>query len=231
MRKLSVCITTWQRVELTLKCFEDVLDDIFVDEIIIVDDHSDIEIYNQLAEAVKDMPKVKLYRNEVNLDCYRNKREAISKATNEFCIIMDSDNILTKDYVTRIYSQLWVEDIAIMPEAALPNFIYSDYAGLYIDKQNVSKYIDLPFFETMLNCANYFVNRDFYLKAFDDSVEPVTSDSLFINYNWLMNDGMIYVLEGLRYEHLVHPQSHYITNCHRTGNFKDILIEKIRLLS
>lgn len=230
MRKLSVCITSWNRVELTLKCFEDVLDDDWISEIVIVDDCSDIEIYNKLAEAVKDMPKVKLFRNEVNLDCFKNKREAISKATNDFCILMDSDNILTKDYVTRIYSQLWVEDIAIMPEWALPNFNYTNYAGLYIDKYNVANYIDLPMFETMLNCANYFVNRDFYLKSFNDSIDPVTSDSLWLNYNWLLNGGMIHVLEGLRYEHLVHSDSHYIKNVHRTGTHREEIIEKIRNL-
>jgi len=230
MRKLSLCITTWNRVDLTLKCFEQVLDDIYVDEIVIVDDCSDIEIYNQLAEAVKDMQKVKLYRNEVNLDCYRNKREAISKSSNEWCILFDSDNIMTKDYVTKIYSQLWVEDIALMPEGALPNFIYSDYAGLYFDKYNVSEYIDRPMFETMLNCANYFVNRDFYLKVWDGTVDPVTSDSLYQNFNWLMNEGMVYVVPELFYDHLVHPQSHYINNVHRTGTFREDLIQKIRNL-
>ena len=60
MRKLSLCITTYNRCDLTLKCFEDVLDDSWVDEIILVDDCSEIEIYNKLADIVKDMPKVKL---------------------------------------------------------------------------------------------------------------------------------------------------------------------------
>lgn len=85
--------------------------------------------------------------------------------------------------------------------------------------------------ETCLNCANYFVNREFYLNAFNDSVDPVTSDSLWQNYNWLLNGGKIHIVEGLRYAHLVHDGSHYKINNSRTGNFKDILIEKLRLLS
>ncbi len=228
MSKLSLCITTWNRVELTLKCFEDVVDDPLVDEIVIVDDCSNDDSYTQLAEAVKNMPKVKLYRNETNLDCYLNKREAISKATNPWCVLFDSDNTITKQYIDKIYEQTWSEHIALMPDWAEPTFCYTEFSGLYIDRFNVNNYMGSPFFETCLNCMNYFVNRDFYLKVFDESIDPVTSDSLFQNYNWLRHGGSIHIVKDLRYSHLVHNGSHYRNNCHRTGNFHEELKEKIR---
>jgi len=69
-----------------------------------------------------------------------------------------------------------------------------------------------------------------YLEVWDGSVDPVTSDSLFQNYNWIMSGRKFKIVSGLEYEHKVHDGSHYVNNVHRIGDFKDILIEKIRNL-
>lgn len=150
-RKLSLVITNYNRCDLTLKCFEDVLDDSWVDEIVIVDDHSEIEIYNKLAEAVKGMAKVKLYRNEDNLDCYANKAMAICKATNEWCILFDSDNIIRKDYISAIYGQSWNNDTILAPVFAQYTFDYRQFEGHYILKDNVASYMGVGLFDTALN--------------------------------------------------------------------------------
>ena len=231
MRKISLCLTNYNRLELLLKSFADVYDDERISEIVISDDASDIGIYNDLKRITDTMPKVKLYRNENNMDCFVNKAISVTLATNKYCILLDSDNHISKDYLDKIYSEEWEENKALMPDWAMPLFSYTDYSGVVITKENISQYIDKPMLETCLNCANYFVNREFYLNAFNDSVDPVTSDSLWQNYNWLLNGGKIHIVEGLRYAHLVHDGSHYKINNSRTGNFKDILIEKLRLLS
>ena len=76
-RRISICIPTFQRVDMTLDSFKEVYDDERVSEIIIVDDASDISVFEELKSICDVLPKVKLYRNLTNQDCYFNKATAI----------------------------------------------------------------------------------------------------------------------------------------------------------
>jgi glycosyltransferase involved in cell wall biosynthesis len=216
MIPISICIPTHERYELLLESFDKVVKDDRVGEIVIVDDFSSEENYNDVRNAVKWMPKVKLYRNDKNLDCYRNKHEAISKATNEYCIILDSDNVIDKAFIDKIYQQEWEPETILAPDWAMPTFDYTEFSGLTVTRQNVADYMKKKFFTTCLNCMNYFVNRDKYMKVWDGSVDPVTADSIFQNYNWLKSGYKIKIVEGLRYFHRIHNGSHYQNNNQRT---------------
>jgi len=231
MRTLSICIPTWNRVEMTLNSFKEVYNDDRVEAIIIVDDASGEHIYNKLKEECDKLSKVKLYRNLTNRDCYANKYVSISLSPTDYCIILDSDNQIDTLYLDKIFEQEWAEDMILAPDWAKPTFNYTEYSNLIVSKDNLKEYIDKPMFETCLNCMNYFVNKDAYCDVWDATADPVTSDSLFQNYNWLMSGKYIHIVHGLRYNHLVHNQSHYINNVQRTGDFREILIEKIRKLN
>lgn len=231
MRELCICIPTWNRVDMTLKSFNKVYDDPRVKNIVIVDDASPLHIYQELKERTRDMPKVKLYRNVTNRDCYANKYVAASLSTTDYCIILDSDNEINTDYIDILDTYFWTEDMILAPEWAMPMFNYTEYAGLVVTKENIAEYIDKPMFETCLNCMNYFVNKNSYCEVWDATIDPVTSDSLFQNYNWIMSGRKILIVPELRYQHLVHDESHYINNVQRTGDFREILIEKIRKLN
>lgn len=231
MREICICIPTWNRVEMTLNSFSKVYDDERIKNIIIVDDASDLNVYKDLKEKCDKLEKVKLYRNLTNRDCYANKYVAISLSTTDYCIILDSDNQIDTTYIDKIYEQEWAKDMVLAPDWAEPMFNYTEYSNLIISKENLSKYIDKPMFETCLNCMNYFVNKDAYCDVWDATIDPVTSDSLFQNYNWLMSGKFIHIVDGLRYSHLVHNQSHYINNVQRTGDFREKLLEKIKELN
>ena len=231
MRTLSICIPTWNRVEMTLNSFKEVYNDDRVEAIIIVDDASDEHIYAKLKEECDKLSKVKLYRNLTNRDCYANKYVSISLSPTDYCIILDSDNQIDTSYLDKIFEQEWAEDMILAPDWAKPTFNYTEYSDLIISKDNLKEYIDKPMFETCLNCMNYFVNKDAYCDVWDATTDPVTSDSLFQNYNWLMSGKYIHIVHELRYNHLVHNQSHYINNVQRTGDFREILLEKIRKLN
>lgn len=231
---ISVCITTYNRTDLLYESFRQVLNDDRVSEIVIVDDHSIEDIWQTIFWQFNGVEKVKLYRNEKNLDCYRNKREAISKATNEWVIIFDSDNILTKSFIDRI-ENLFVAGLnpktVYQPSFAKPNFNFTRYEGLLVDKFNVPKYMVDSTFQTMLNAMNYLVHRDEYLKVWDGSIDPVTSDSIFQNYNWLKAGNKIYVVSELNYEHRVHNGSHYQNNVRRTPKgFHEEIVSKLNEL-
>lgn len=231
MRQLNICIPTWNRVEMTLQSFEKVYDDDRIKNIIIVDDASDLKYYSELKKHCDTLKKVKLYRNLTNRDCYANKYVATTLSTTDFCILLDSDNQIDRSYIDKVYETEWHDDLILAPEFARPNFDYTAYAELVITKDNIKEYIDKPMFETALNTMNYFVNAKKYGEIWDATVDPVTSDSLYQNYNWIMAGNKIKIVSGLQYNHLVHKESHYINNVQRTGDFREKLIEKIRSIN
>jgi glycosyltransferase involved in cell wall biosynthesis len=106
-RKISIAIPTWNRSEMTVQSFYEVYDDDRVSEIVIVDDASDMKIYEELKAMTDSLSKVTLYRNLQNRDCYENKYTAVSYATNDWVILLDSDNKIDKSYLDIIFGLEW----------------------------------------------------------------------------------------------------------------------------
>jgi hypothetical protein len=73
-----------------------------------------------------------------------------------------------------------------------------------------------------------FVNRDEYLQCFDPNVDPHSSDSIFMNYQWLNRGNSIYFVHELTYQHTVHENSHYKANCHKSPEFYKEIEEKLK---
>src|SRR6516164_9590800 len=177
---ISICVPTYNRYEMTVQCFEQVLHDDRIDEIVVVDDYSEDGSYELLKERFKYDSKVKIFRNKINLDCFLNKRMSIDLASNDWCILFDSDNVLDSFYLDLIFDYPWHDGMIFQPSTAYPHFNFEAYSGLVINKNNVANYIDKPMFETMLNAQNFFVNRSSYLETWNnmEQVNPVTSDSI-----------------------------------------------------
>lgn len=229
-RQISLCITTWMRTEMTMASFEQVLYDDRVSEIIIVDDASDPEVYDQLEDSIAGMDKVLLYRNSKNLGCYFNKKRAISAATNDYVVILDSDNIITPEYLDRIFERSWTPTTILAPSMGRTALDYTQYEGCVFSKENINLYLGKGNIEMLLNTFNFFVNRQKYLKIFDRTVEPVTSDSIWICYLWLKAGGNITVVPGMWYVHSVHNGSHYKNNSHKAPEFYQYVLEELKKL-
>lgn len=235
MKQISIAIPTWERTDLLYNSFSKVINDDRVGEIVIVDDCSSMAVYEEIKNTLKNKSKVKLYRNEVNFDCHFNKFVSVSKASNEFVIILDSDNEVNTDYLDRIYEQDWDDKTILQPSWAMPTFDFREYEGITLDKSNVSQYKGKPMLDTMLNACNYFVNRHEYMAAHNSSMDenpnPVTADSIFVAYHWMKNGGKIKVVPNLYYQHLVHDGSHYKNNVARTpSGFYESVIDKLKQL-
>lgn len=229
-RQITISIPTFERVEWTLRAFEQVLYDDRVKEIVISDDFSCPETYKQLEYATAGMDKVFLLGNEKNIGCYFNKKRAIGLSRTPWVIILDSDNIISTQYLDKIFEQKWKPKTILAPDRGLPALDYTAFSGLTITKENVASYLDQGNFQSLLNTFNFFINRDRYLETFDDSVDPWTSDSIYFCYCWLKNGGKIKVVEGLSYHHEIHKDSHYVTNCHKAPGFYQELLKKIKEL-
>lgn len=241
---ISLCITTYNRFELLFESFAQVLDDERISEIVIVDDCSDASIFNKVCIRVGELnwkyPKIKMFRNENNLGCYKNKREAVSKASNEWVILLDSDNVIDKIFVDTLYGarffqggDSWLKSVAYNPSFAKPHFDFRQFGDRVYNFDNVHTVADNPTFTTGLNAMNYFVNRDEFLRVFEDRSEPWTADSILINYNWLNAGNEIYFCPGLEYYHRIDGYgkengSHYKENYRKTGSLYDNIVTKLK---
>lgn len=217
-RKISICLPTYNRYQMTLESFAQVIDDKRISEIIISDDASTDNSFGQLLEYYMYSDKVKSYRNQTNQDCYKNKQIAINYASNDWCILLDSDNIINKSYIDTLFAiPEWKVNTIYTPDFAKPEFDFRTFTGITLKKENIAenlyKYNNL---KICLNAANYFVNREEYLLCHDSTVDPITSDSIYTCYNWLHSGNEIYVVPGLEYEHRIGHPSHYTENVHKT---------------
>lgn len=229
---ISACFTNHNRTELLFEAVKPFLEHEIISEVVISDDCSNDDVYRQLLTFAALHPKVRLFRNERNIDCYLNKREAVKRAINDWVFILDSDNIFTRQYIDRVES-LWIAGVndktVYQPSFAKPHFDFTKYEGTNVTKGNVSGYMGDATFQTMLNAFNYFVNRSEYLRVFDATINPVTSDSIFHNYNWLRSGNSIYVVPDLHYEHRVHAGSHYQQNVRKTpAGFHESVVKRLK---
>lgn len=214
--KLSLCLTNYNRTELLAASFAQVLKDERIGEVVISDDCSSDSVWEWLVNKYKDEPKVRLHRNEVNLGMLVNKNEAISLAKYKWCILFDSDNVLTTEYLDALFTHFnenhyaWQDNMIYMPTGALPNFDYSKYAGSVVFKTNAKALMNEPMFVCALNTCNYVVNRDSYLKVFNYNAEMKATDTIWFNYNWLKNNGGFFFVPNMTYQHLVHDESGFM---------------------
>jgi glycosyltransferase involved in cell wall biosynthesis len=230
-RQIGIAIPTYMRPEWTLRAFEQVLHDDRVASITIVDDFSPSESYSLLKIYVDGMDKVILFRNQSNVDCFRNKKNAIELSNQPWNILFDSDNKLDASYIDRLFEiEEWKHDTIYAPSWAAPHFDYRSFSDLTLTKENISQYMSWPMCSTMLNTCNYFVNRIEYLKVWCGDMDPVTADSIFFAFKWLESGRKIKVVSNLFYQHTVHDLSHYKQNAHRSGHLHMQIEHQLRNL-
>lgn len=227
--KVSLCITTYNRVDLTLKSFARILNDARVDDIVIVDDYSSDKVFRELSSKCFSS-KISLYRNTENLGMSRNKAKAISFARNEWCIIFDSDNIIDSTYLDALERAELFEDTIYMPSAALPNFDFREFSGLLIDQYNVKEYMNTPMFRVALNACNYVVQREKYLATYKHDPTIKGTDTISHNLNHLKAGGSFYIVPGMTYSHLVHAASGFMEHVDYNMKKAAEIENKIRML-
>lgn len=223
--KLSLCITTYNRYEMTIESFAQVIDDPRIDQIIIMDDASTDGSCEKLASYFQHNPKVNVIKKVINQGMSLNKRDAISHAGNEWVIVFDSDNIIGPGYLDAFYKDInlpsqfsnkYIDHIIFCPDFAKPNFDYRAFSakkpptyGLY-DAKDAARCIIDSRFNCLMNTCNYIVNRDYYLKTYQHNPEHKASDTIWHNYNHLKSGGIFRVVKDMQYEHRVHKGSGFM---------------------
>jgi len=233
-RHISLCLTCWNNKELLEESFAQVKNDPRISEIVISDDYSEAPNFIQMMNAFKGT-KVKLFRNQRNVGCYENKRNAIQHAKNDYVIIFDSDNVLRKEYIDAIYSCEWRPDTILQPEFAEPAFNFTPWAGMTITHENVANLFNTSNaakgqFDCLLNVMNYFVHRSSYLEVWQERDDPWAADSIFQNYNWFKSGRSMFVVPGMRYYHRLHTGSHFLAHEKKSRELHKELADKIKEL-
>ena len=144
---ISLAIPTYNRYGFLLEAMEKVVDDSRISEIIVSDDKSTDGSYERLQKlfTTPKYAKVKLRQNANNLDCYRNKCEAVLACSLPWVILLDDDNVMDSSYVDALYRlQEWDPDVLYLPELAKPSFDYRQFAGLTINRSNVASFLKFP---------------------------------------------------------------------------------------
>jgi len=217
---ISICIPTFSRPQMLKESFENVLSDPRVKEVVICDDCSPIHLFEEERILASKSKKIKLYRNKANLDCYRNKRQAVELASSPWVILLDDDNVVRTDYLDALWKLgKWDHRVIYMPEFAKPHFNYTHFSGQMVSRKNVRGLFFRQHFKCALNTCNYFLHRDTYLEAWNGSVNPHTSDTMFHAFNHLSKGGEFYFVPGLSYFHRIHSGSHFKNNHKKTGAF------------
>jgi glycosyltransferase involved in cell wall biosynthesis len=228
-RKISLALTTYNRIDDTLLSFNQLLNDDRISEIVINDDFSDIDIFENLKEKIKSLnsEKIKLLRNIENMGVSRNKKEAISLCNNDWVIIFDSDNIIDKSYIDKLYEEeIWYDDVIYCPDEAGP-FNYKFLGNLKLDKNDVIDRLNNSMMNCFLNTCNYFVNKQKYVEVYE--YEDIL-DTMNFCYLWLKRNYFLRVVENMHYIHRQRPDSDYMKYEHIYEKHIPIILEKIKKL-
>lgn len=239
---ISLAITTYNRSDLVIESFINVLNNDIITDIVIIDDCSDITIYENLRKLIMSLnhKKIRLIRNKHNIGVYLNKINAIKRSYNKWVILLDSDNVINNDYIKKITSLQLEDNILYCPsvlyDVTLTNvqWDYSEFCGKDIDRFNITDYVYDSNFQTSLNTSNHFFNRQTMLEAQSradvDISEISGGDSCYTSYLWLLSDNKINIVDNLYYGHRIHEGSFYIKHADKSIKFNDKIIQRMKEL-
>jgi glycosyltransferase involved in cell wall biosynthesis len=221
---ITVAIPYYNNKKYLEKTLELPLSSDFVSEIIIHDDCSDDEIEST-------HPKIKVYRNETNVGAFKNKYLAVSKSTNEWVYLLDSDNYFfdnSLDAVKNISPQRGKyyspSQLHLVNDGLDPNLdgkvVKYDFG--VVDSNKAKELLKSEFWEEfcwLINTGNFFVHRDDYIQSmrdvYEDSNYPYfEADAIVFCYNWLKKGNIIEIVNELWYNHTVRGDSY----SHSVGN-------------
>lgn len=229
LASISVAVTTYNRLDLTISAALPFLLDDRVSEIVIVDDCSTDGSYEKLVSFFAESKKTFIYRNDENIGMSKNKKKAVFLCQNPWVLLIDSDNSFDKSYLDAFFKevQIALPNVIYAPSAAKPHFIYRQYQNMIFSAANARNFIGQREFDCAINTCNYIVNRKFYLDAYVYDPEVKESDTVWHLYNHLKAGGKMKIVEGMEYDHLVHDgsgwRSHADENMAKANEIKELI--------
>jgi len=241
----SLCIPTMNRFDNFLKKYLiEYLENDLISEIIITDENG--EDVKKIEEFFEKTPKLKLFINEKLLGPFLNKIKACSLSSNDWIVLIDSDNFADKNYF--IKAKEYIENnikeeknIILAPSYAKPNFNYSHLSQFVYKKgefnNNLIKERNLvkPGFSpstTLMNTGNYVINK--YLinnLNLNNEIFNINKSSAcdVIYFNTLLFEQLdlnMHVVKDMEYEHVVHNGSIYLQTASNFADFNNYVYKR-----
>ena len=231
----SLCIATMDRFdEFLSKNLPKYLENGLITEIVISDENGKDVAKIRDAFGVNH-PKLRLYQNETQLGPLLNKLRACSYATNEWIVLMDSDNFADTDYflTAKAYIQTHIggdqKNVILAPSDASsdnkwPNLNFSHLSGFVYKRgtfaENKKKEYDIKqsnLGSTILaNTGNYVINKwlidnvDLTQELQNIELSPTCDVIYFNTLLFEQLDLQLFVVPNMKYEHAVHDNSIYM---------------------
>ena len=230
MKKISIAIPTYfssKYLKILLKSIKNLKN---INEIVIGDDSGEKDEVKNLIEVIKDFDKslnIKFYKNNKNIGAFDNKYLTLSRCSNEIVYQIDSDNIVSKSFDNTLNDILDTFDDSkiyypsslkqffnnyqyyIFPNKNLVNLSIGDKEITGNDvsssiKNNTKITVDKNIY-WILNCGNFLVLKDQYLKTMDQYYQnkkiPLAADALAISFLWLNSGKSLLLKEDFYHFH------------------------------
>lgn len=205
-----MAITNYNRFQMTIDSFAQILNNDFISEFVVVDDNSEENYFASLHQWFLNAEKVFLKRNYENLGMSRNKAYAISECTENFVLIGDSDNTFTNESIDALRNIDFKKDTIYCPSFAKPSFDFRKFIGKVYDRSNISELIKDSMGNCCMNTANYVVPKKEYSRVYEYNPKHLASDTVWFNYLWLKAGNKFEIVKGFEYDHLQHPGSGFL---------------------
>lgn len=226
MKTISLAIPFYNTSKFFLDCIKYSLNNEFISEIVVNDDCSTENEWNELNKIVtsQNTSKIKVFKNEINLGSFRNKYQTVSRCSNSWVYLLDSDNHPFENSYSLIEG-VFADDPMIVYS---PQHLYckndevedyeiiSDYNFKY-DSIGVEETKDMIFkqtkwFDWFFNSGNYIVNRNTYLAALEDpykNKDAILLDAdTAVSFYFLLKYGVKFkIIKNLAHHHRLRKDS------------------------
>ena len=172
-----------------MKCISAAVDHSAVGEVVISNDGP--AGLDEVAKMLEGMPKVKLFSNPIRMGVFTNKIEAIARATNDWVITCDSDNVMDGKYIDYIRSLSRSHKMFGLPRSpktwycasfAKPQFNYRRLVGRWDIDSIGQGFFDALIAACAINTGNQTVNRLEFMKVFERFRGVRRFDMMLPNY-------------------------------------------------
>jgi hypothetical protein len=226
MNNITLAIPFYNTSKYFLDCIKYSLDNDFVSEIIVNDDCSTKYEWDNLNDIVSNLnkSKIKLFQNSTNVGAFRNKYLTISKCSNSWIYLLDSDNHpfentyklienISNDNPLIVYSpqHLYCKNDHIGNYEVISNYNFKyDIIGIEESKDMILN--QTKWFDWFFNSGNYIVNKDTYLEALrspyeDESTTLLHADTAASFYFLLKHGVKFKVIQKLSHHHRLREDS------------------------
>lgn len=201
-----------------------------VDEILIADETGE-DIDQIKAQPWGSHPKLRFIRNPERLGAYHNKLNMMKQITTDWVALIDSDNEVVQEYFDALHSY-WSDHGENPKQIYIPAGIESrdissiqttkqlaHLAGFIVNKSNWNMFLHYPNAGYCLNLGNCVFHKSAIQDIPETIPKDVMADCQVMNKHLVEKEYELVLVPNMRYFHVVHPGSLYLTTMQEQQKF------------